>query len=288
MSVILFENLGFKIDQAWLLSEVNGTFASGKIHGIVGQNGAGKSTLLRCLTKQWQATTGEVYFLGQNVQNQNTQKQSIQNPEILKQNLKHLSYSELALQRAVLSQHQALAFSFTVEQLVRLGFESQQCPWHSSQLIAVLNATDIQHLQHRDVLSLSGGEQKRAQLARVLAQIWPEDSTQLNAFAGKWLFLDEWSEALDLKHQVQIGALLRQWANQGLGVVMVSHDLNQIMQLTDSCLLLKAGRRFSQGETALVMSAENLSNVLDIPVSVSQNQAGLTMVMPSTHDDKLE
>ena len=251
-SSIFFKNLGFKIEQACLLQAVTGQFIAGQIHAIVGQNGAGKSTLLRCLTKEWLATSGEILF---NQQNLNT-----------------LSYAELALQRSVLSQHQEVAFAFTVEQLVNLGFEAQQIAWSESvkQLLlnTVLEATDIQNLKHRDVLTLSGGEQKRAQLARVLAQIWPADFEVEDAFAGKWLFLDEWSEALDLKHQVHIGCLFRQLADKGLGVIMVSHDLNQVIQLADTCTLLKVGKVFAQGQTQAVMTGENLSEVLDISVQV--------------------
>ena len=266
MSQIQFQKLSFNIEQACLLSKVSGQFESGQIHAIVGQNGAGKSTLLRCLTKEWQASSGQIEFSG----------------KLLTQ----LSFAELALQRAVLSQHQDLAFSFTVEQLVSLGFEARQRAFSEQQLVAVLEAMDITHLKQRDVLSLSGGEQKRAQLARVVAQIWPEDRkdqdehSYSDVFSGKWLFLDEWSEALDLKHQVHIGALLKQWAKQGLGVVMVSHDLNQVIQLTDTCLLLKAGKLVVQGATCEVMSAENLTQVLDIPVTVLPNQAGYSLVMP--------
>ena len=251
-SSIVFKNLGFKIEQACLLENVTGQFAAGQIHAIVGQNGAGKSTLLRCLTKEWQATSGEILF--------NQQK------------LNALSFAELALQRAVLSQQQEVAFAFSVEQLVNLGFEAQQTTWPTEVknrlLNAVLEATDISHLRHRDVLTLSGGEQKRAQLARVLAQIWPVEFEAADAFVGKWLFLDEWSEALDLKHQVHIGCLFRQLADKGLGVVMVSHDLNQVMQLADTCTLLKAGKLVKQGAIQTVMTAQNLTEVLDIAVQV--------------------
>jgi len=264
---ISFKNLSFQIEQACLLTEVTGAFAAGQIHAIVGQNGAGKSTLLRCLTKEWPATSGEILF------NQ--------------RNLNSLNFAELALDRAVLSQHQEVAFAFSVEQLVNLGFEAQQTSWSEATKQALLNkvldATDIQHLKKRDVLTLSGGEQKRAQLARVLAQIWPVDFESEQAFSGKWLFLDEWSEALDLKHQVHIGCLFRQLADKGLGVVMVSHDLNQVMQLTDTCTLLKAGRVLAQGVTQSVMTSENLTKALDISVQVvfeAQSHQAVVVLKP--------
>lgn len=261
---IQFKNISYQIGQACLLDELSGEFLGAKIHAIVGQNGAGKSTLLRCLSKEWPISSGKIDFNGQD--------------------LRRLSYAKLALQRSVLPQQLTVAFSFTVEQLVGLGFEAQQIVWSNIQkqtlLTTLLNAVGITHLKQRDVLSLSGGEQKRVQLARVLAQIWPVDFESDQAFMGKWLFLDEWSEALDLKHQVHIGCLFRQLADKGLGIVMVSHDLNQVLQLADSCTLLKAGRMFAQGPTAEVMSAENLSDVLGISVQiVHQAEANQSVVM---------
>jgi len=250
--LIQFSQLSYVVDQQVLLDQVSGQFQAGQVHAIVGQNGAGKSTLLRCLTKEWLATSGKVQFLGRELQS--------------------CSYAELALQRAVLSQHNELAFSFKVEQLLSLGFEAQQVQASEQQIERVLQATDVQHLRDRDVLSLSGGEQKRVHLSRVLAQVWPksieteEEST--HDFKGKWLFLDEWSEGLDLKHQIQIGRLLRQWAAQGLSVVMISHDLNQVMQFSDHCLMLKQGRVFTQGNTLEVMTEQNLTDVLDIEIKV--------------------
>ncbi len=156
-----------------------------------------------------------------------------------------------------------------MQQLVSLGFEAQQLPYSEAQLQQVLQATDILHLRRRDVLTLSGGEQKRVHLARVLAQLWPAELAQdTQPFAGKWLFLDEWSEGLDLKHQIQIGRLLRQWATQGLGVVVITHDLNQVMHFSDRCLLLKQGQLYQQGPTQEVMSEANLGEVLDIEIKV--------------------
>jgi len=132
----------------------------------------------------------------------------------------------------------------------------------------VLNAMDIEHLKERDVLTLSGGEQKRAQLARVLAQIWPSSFEHPQAFEGKWLFLDEWSDALDLKHQVHIGCLFKQLVQKGLGIIMVSHDLNQVLHLTDTCTLLKKGQLFAQGPTHKVMNDQTLTEVFDLSVQV--------------------
>lgn len=262
-SDIEFNRLTYSAGNTPLLEGVSGRFEAARIHAILGQNGAGKTTLLRCLTRELKSAKGDIRFADRA--------------------LSDWSLSELARQRAVLSQNQELVFSFTVEQLVCMGFDVQQGAIAISghHMDSLLQACDLQALRKRDYLTLSGGEQRRAQLARVLAQIWPQDPEQLDAFSGRWLFLDEWTAGLDLKHQVRIGRLLQQWSQQGLGVVMILHDLNQVMQLADSCLLLKAGRRHSSGTTSEVMTAENLRNALEVDLALWQPPgAEAPVVMP--------
>jgi len=262
-NALVFEELHYRLEGATLLSEASGRFEAGRIHAILGQNGAGKSTLLRCLTKERPASSGRVVLAGHDLQS--------------------LSYRELALRRAVLPQNPSLVFAFQVEQLVGLGFDVQH--WSSDSraiaMQAILQACDLVHLAKRDYLSLSGGEQQRAHLARVLAQIWPKNPDASQPFAGKWLFLDEWSDGLDLKHQVRLSALLRQWVKQGLSVVMILHDLNQIMQWADDCLMLKQGRVFTYGSVPEVMTPENIESVLGVSVRVLQSEDSVsTMIFP--------
>lgn len=262
-NALVFEELDFRVEEAILLSQVSGRFEAGRIHAILGQNGAGKSTLLRCLTKEQPASSGRIKLAGHDLQS--------------------LSYRELAMRRAVLPQNPSLVFAFQVEQLVGLGFDAQDWPSdrRASAMQAILQACDLAHLAKRDYLSLSGGEQQRAHLARVLAQIWPPNPDASQAFAGKWLFLDEWSDGLDLKHQVRLSALLRQWVKQGLSVIMILHDLNQILQWADDCLMLKQGRVFTYGRVPEVMTPENIESVLGVSVRVVQGEDSVsTMFFP--------
>ncbi|MDG6773726.1 ATP-binding cassette domain-containing protein [Thiomicrorhabdus sp. ZW0627] len=265
---IVFEGLHYETDGNTLLMGMSGRFESGRVHAILGCNGAGKTSLLRCLTKEWTPNRGQVLFK--------------------ERDLEQWTYRELALQRSVLPQSQDLAFSFLVEQLVMLGFDAQgispeEC---ETQMQEVLEVCDILHLAKRDYLTLSGGEKKRAQLARVLAQIWPKNPESGDAFSGKWLFLDEWSDGLDLKHQVRLGRFFRQWSRQGLGVVMILHDLNQILQWSDRCLLLKAGRVFAQGDASEVMTADNIEAVLGVKINVWQpSKSDVPMLFPDLRQE---
>ena len=276
MSQIRCHNLSFEVAGKSLLSKVNAQFTSGKINVILGQNGAGKSTLLRLLAKTHVLSAGQIVWQGKD--------------------LSEVSLSSLALQRAVVEQQQSLQFDFSVRQLVSLGLEvqfgselvdayeyrAQQSLDFEAVLGKILRTCDLTAFAERSVLSLSGGEFKRAQIARAIAQIWPinTDKDATPDFTGRWLFLDEWNAALDMRHQQCFASLLRSWAAQGLGVVMVLHDLPLAMQLADSVVLLKQGKVFAQGDAQDVMTQTVLQEGLEMQLQSLTSEQGQRILLP--------
>ncbi|BCN94062.1 hemin import ATP-binding protein HmuV [Thiomicrorhabdus immobilis] len=249
---ILCHNLSYRVQDNLLLNKLNTDFQAGEISVVLGKNGAGKSTLISLLSKEVEAQSGQVLWQDQS--------------------LDSVSFAELAQQRAVLPQLQNLVFPISVQQLVELGAEVQ-IHSHSTDIKKitqkVMQVCDITHLAGRDVLSLSGGEQKRAQLARVLAQIWPQQalaSQQAQPFLGKWLFLDEWTSSLDLHHQQQLAAKFVQWAKQGLGIVMVLHDLNLTSQIADNVKILQEGNLILEGSPESILTPPNIHLTLGLQV----------------------
>jgi len=250
---IVCQKLSYKVHDKTLLTAIDTVFNAGQISVILGKNGAGKSTLLSLLTKEITATDGSILW----------HKKPIEN----------CSFAELALQRSVLPQLQNMVFSLKVQQLIELGAEVQQKTNYIDDItFSVMQVCDIEHLAQRDVITLSGGEQKRVQLARVLAQIWPVEAIQngeQNPFSGKWLFLDEWTTSLDLHHQQQLANNFKDWALQGLGIIMVLHDLNLTSQLADHVKILKEGELVSEGQTLQVLTKQNILNTLDLDIFVT-------------------
>ena len=140
------------------------------------------------------------------------------------------SLAALSRKRAVLSQSSFVNFPFSVLEIVMMG----RSPYIGSQATGsdavvireVLENVDAWHLQQRIFPTLSGGERQRVHLARVLAQMWDRQHT--------YLFLDEPTTALDLKHQHQILRLTRRIAQErNMAVCLILHDLNLAMQYAD-------------------------------------------------------
>ena len=105
----------------------------------------------------------------------------------------------------------------------------------------VMALTGIQGWNERGYLTLSGGEQQRVQLARVLAQVWEVKSYP------RYILLDEPTSSLDIAQQQLIFNLVKQACERNIGVLAIVHDLNQVAQFADNLYFLKDGNVVAQG-----------------------------------------
>jgi len=227
-------NLSFEVNRRALLRNTSLRARAGEIVAIVGANGAGKSTLLRILSGELAPSGGTVTLDGKP--------------------LASFAAPDLARRRGVLSQQHTLALAFAVRELVLMGryphFSAAPTPHDYAIVDAALSAVDLTHLADRAYPTLSGGEQQRAQLARVLAQVWEAP--------GGLLLLDEPLTGLDLQHQHHTLDVARALARRGFAVVAVLHDLNLAAQYADQALLLRHGLPVAFGAPADVLTAAHI------------------------------
>jgi len=239
------QNISVTIGARTILDDVEFTARAGKVTAIVGPNGSGKTTLLRAMTNDM-PHTGRVRINGADSAS--------------------MSSVDLATARAVLPQSGPVAFPFTVLELVRLGLTAGR---------SVSDHRDIEHLPYAAlqrvglagfegqlIQDLSGGEQQRAQLARVLVQVWEPVLDD----APRWLFLDEPVSALDIGHQLVVMQIARDFAQAGGGVVAVMHDLNLTSMFADHVTLLHRGRLRVSGAPNEVFNDVDLSACYGCPL----------------------
>lgn len=244
----LARNVNYSVTGRAILRDVSFTARAGEVTVIIGPNGSGKSTLLKALT-------GEIKTQGQVSINQ--------------RDLSALRPWEAASMRAVLLQSSVLTFPFLVREVVRLGLSEG----FSGSRIAeqrlteqALDAVDLAGFAGRYYNDLSGGEQQRVQLARVLSQVWEP----VVDGAPRYLLLDEPISSLDIRHQLQIMAIVRTYADRGGGVIAVLHDLNLASMYADSIAVMRAGEMAAQDRVDMVLSDTLIESVFGCPLRVNR------------------
>ncbi|WP_338874473.1 heme ABC transporter ATP-binding protein [Spirosoma sp. SC4-14] len=250
-------NISYQIRNRQLLDRVSFRANSGELVAIVGANGAGKSTLLKLCTHELKPSMGEI--------------------RLRNKPLQHYSEKDLAQFRAVLPQQNAVAFPFLVSELVLMGryphFELHPSELDYALAEMALKKVGMWEFASRVFTTLSGGEQQRVQLARVLAQIW-------NVHEGI-LFLDEPTTGLDLLHQHQMLELAREFTQKGFCIVVILHDLNLAAQYADQIVMLRAGRIEAIGHPQNVITVDTIKRVFDLNVwLVEHPEMECPMIVP--------
>lgn len=227
-SLVIVDDVSFTLkEKQWLM--------------IVGPNGAGKSTVVNAVS-QGVPYTGLIKYDGKDISK--------------------LSPSVLAKSLGVLTQNHYVGYSFTVEEVVKLGRYA-----YSSGIFSTLsdedekminNAMDLcgmTKIKDQSVLTLSGGELQRTFLAQLFAQ------------NPKLLILDEPTNHLDLVYQKQVFGLIRDWIERtGRSVISVVHDLSLAKAYGTDAILMNKGRSFASGKINEVLTGENLNDVYAMDV----------------------
>lgn len=239
------------------LRDVTAALRQGQVTALIGPNGSGKTTLLRALCRLIRPDGGQVLLEGQSIGEMATR--------------------DVARKLAVLPQSPLVPGGITVQELValgrhphrglvgRLGMEDRAAvDW-------AMQVTGTARLADRSVDSLSGGERQRAWIAMALAQ-----KTGI-------LLLDEPTTYLDIRHQIETLALVRDLNRRhGLTVGWVLHDLNQAAAYSDHILVLKDGQLVTEGSPAEVVTPAVVHDVFGVDVTVTRHpEDGCPLLVPS-------
>ncbi|RKS87739.1 iron complex transport system ATP-binding protein [Orbus hercynius] len=228
------QQLGYQVAERAIIDNLSLEINVGELVVIIGTNGAGKSTLLRMLTGFLAPTAGECCLLGKPLQ--------------------HWCSKQLSQVRTVMRQHGALSFPFSVQEVIAMGRSPYGKKHFQQALDEVIEKTHCQELCPKNYQKLSGGEQQRVQLARVLAQLWTPDEQP------KMLFLDEPTSALDLYHQQQMLRLLKKLTmTDSYSVCCVLHDLNLAALYADRIFLIDQGKLVAQGKPSEILTSATLA-----------------------------
>lgn len=247
------QNMHLHIGGKHILKNVSLAAKPGEVTVIVGPNGSGKSSLMKTITGELHGT-GEIVLNGAHV----TQS----------------ALQSLAKWRGVLAQSTQVAFDFNVTEIVQMGLRAGVHADQPGIVDKALDRVGMRGFANQPYNVLSGGEQQRVQLARVLAQVW---SPVLEGVPC-WLLLDEPVASLDIGHQLDIVDLAQDYARRGGGVLAVMHDLNLTAMMADKVAVMRDGVILTSGPVDDVLTDDTLSVAYGCQLRVGQPPQGTSPV----------
>nr|MCW2727173.1 sugar transporter ATP-binding protein [Aeromicrobium sp.] len=237
---------------AHVLHDVDLSLYAGKVTALVGDNGAGKSTLVKALAGIYPADTGEYLFDGKPVHVHGPKDASALGIEVVYQDL-------------------ALCENLDIVENMCLGREIRKGPFldettmesKAREVLASLSVRTVKSVR-QSVSSLSGGQRQTVAIAK--SALWN----------SKVVLLDEPTAALGVAQTAQVLQLVRRLADQGVAVMLISHNLTDVFEVADRITALYLGRVAADVATADVTSRQVVelittgqSTDLDLPPSSS-------------------
>jgi D-xylose transport system ATP-binding protein len=216
-----------------VLSSVDFTATAGEVTALVGDNGAGKTTLVKCIGGSYHVDAGELIFDGTPRTVSGPRDAAALGVEIVYQDLALCDNLDIVdnmfLGREEVTRFRTLDEN-TMEKLARQALNS-------------LSVRTVRSIRQR-VASLSGGQRQTVAIAKSV--LWQ----------SKVVILDEPTAALGVAQTEQVLGLVRRLAEQGVAVILVSHNMNDVMRVADSIGVLFLGRMAAQVRRADVTQTQ--------------------------------
>jgi iron complex transport system ATP-binding protein len=252
MTLLSADNLSASLGSRKVLHEISLSLESGHLVALVGPNGAGKTTLLRALAGLI-PSSGTIRIGGEK--------------------LASLPLRERAKRFAYLPQGHLVHWPLPARDIVALGRyphgatdPARLSPKDIDAVVRAMQAVDVTEFADRRVTELSGGERSRVALARVLAVEAPV------------ILADEPTASLDPRHQIDVMQNLRDVADKGVLVIVVTHDLGLAARFADHVLVLSEGRLASQGAPSEALSDRVMADVFRISAYRAEYQREAVIV----------
>jgi len=251
--VISVNDLKYTYGETAVLDGVTLSLRKGEVLGILGPNGCGKTTLLKNLNRNLSPHGGVVTLDGAD--------------------LEGMSKKAIARKVGVVPQSNEIRFAFTVREIVAMGRMPFQESFrgHSSKDLEIIEdairRTGLESMADRSISTMSGGERQRAIIARAMAQT-PEI-----------VLMDEPTLHLDINMQFEVLDLITRLSREnGLTVVMVSHDLPMVARYCDRLLLIHDHKVFAEGSLDEVLTVENMRTVFGVEAELETDARGARTV----------
>ena len=248
---IEIRNLSWEVGNKSIIENISLTINRGEIITILGPNGAGKSSFLKLISGDLKGSKGEIFFD--------------------ESNLDEISIQDRSFMRSVMSQSQEIVYDFSVKEIIEMGWIERGISTYSGDFEEAVNRISldcsVNDLLEQSFNTLSGGEKRRVHFARTLVQLWrPSGSDD-----PRYMFLDEPTANLDILHEQKMMKLIQKKRDEGIGILLILHDLNLAAKYSDKIAIFKNGHLISIGTPQEVLTEETLTDVYDVSMKIDEN-----------------
>jgi ABC-type sugar transport system ATPase subunit len=222
------------------LADANLSVWPGEVVGLLGDNGAGKSTLVKCVVGRTQPDAGSVFVGGRKLHARSPEAARASGIEVVYQNLALVDSLDIAA-------NLFLGREFTRGQglLSRVGLLARRRMRAEAARVLDEFGIDLGRVSLSDPVDrLSGGQRQGIAVARAI--VWGQ----------KVVLLDEPAAALGVEQTENVLNLVRRLRDQGVGVVFISHNMDQVMDICDRVVIMRRGYTLGWAETATVTATD--------------------------------
>ena len=232
MSTLTIQNLRKSYKKNIVVKNVSLKIASGQIVGLLGPNGAGKTTTFYMIVGLIAADHGNILL---------DQKNLTKTPSHIraKQGISYLPQEPSIFRKMDVSEN-------IISILELRNLSKHQIKLELDSLLKELN---IQHIKNNTAISLSGGERRRVEIARCLAN------------KPKFILLDEPFAGIDPIAVIDIQKIIKQLASNGIGILITDHSVRETLGICDQAYIVNQGEIFAQGTPKVIAQYQNVKDI---------------------------
>ena len=230
--MIKVKNITKQFGEDEVLKGISTTFERGKTNLLIGRSGSGKTVMLKCLVGLFLPNSGEIFFEDKALGEMNNEDHRVIREET-----------------GMLFQGGALFDSMNIEDNVMFPlrmFSDKKRPELLARVNEVLQRVDLENINKKFPSEISGGMKKRVSIARAIVN------------KPKYLFCDEPNSGLDPKTATLIDNLIQDITKENdITTVVVTHDMNSVMEIGEKIVFLKNGKLVWQGDNQEIFKTDN-------------------------------
>jgi lipopolysaccharide export system ATP-binding protein len=232
MPTLIIQNLRKSYKKNIVVKNVSLKIESGQIVGLLGPNGAGKTTTFYMIVGLIAADHGNILLDQKNLTKTPIHKRA-------KQGISYLPQEPSIFRKMDVSEN-------IVSILELQNLSKKQIELELETLLKELN---IQHIKKNTAISLSGGERRRVEIARCLAN------------KPKFILLDEPFAGIDPIAVIDIQKIIKQLASNGIGILITDHSVRETLGICDQAYIVNQGEIFAQGTPKVIAQNQNVKDI---------------------------